>query len=152
MKEGLNNDLDEKGGTKLQVHHTVPYKDRRAEEARKLLGKWGLSVHDPADAAIVPKNYHYGEDIHGMADKGYNDEVVAWMRDADEKATTAAAEGGRKAGRAVMLEALREHSDKLVKKSGDDRAKHYEDVLRMLERPLPRPDLASPYDREGYGP
>ena len=51
-----------------------------------------------------------------------------------------------------MLEALREHSDKLVQDSHDDRANRYEKALRVLEQPLPRPDLASVYDWEGYGP
>ena len=87
-----------------------------------------------------------------MADDGYNKQVVAWMRDADRDATAAAVEGGRKAGRALMLEALREHSDKLVTETKDDRAIKYEALLRTLERPLPRPDLADPLEWRGYGP
>ena len=87
-----------------------------------------------------------------MADGGYNKQVVAWMEDADEKAMAAAATGGRKAGRAVILDALRRHSDGLVLNSKDERAVQYEATLRVLEQPLPRPDLADPLEWKGYGP
>ncbi len=51
-----------------------------------------------------------------------------------------------------MLEAVRELSDDLVNRSLDPRAVVLEQTLRKLERPLPRPDLASPPDWEGYTP
>ena len=51
-----------------------------------------------------------------------------------------------------MRKTFRQHLDKLLLDSGDGRAIGYEQALRTLERPLPRPDLANPYDWEGYGP
>ena len=51
-----------------------------------------------------------------------------------------------------MLGAIRALSDDLVTRSGDKWANTLEQTLRTLERKLPRPDLASPYDWEGYGP
>ncbi|MGI4956460.1 MAG: hypothetical protein ACRYGI_02505 [Janthinobacterium lividum] len=149
LKDSLNQDPEQ---SRLEMHHTVPYKDPKADEARKLLGKWGLSIHDPADAAIVPSSYHRGEDIHGMADQGYSPMVVAALEEADGKATAAAVKSGRKAGRTVMLDALRALSDNLVDGSGDLRAIGLEQTLRKLERPLPRPDLTDPLDWKGYGP
>ena len=149
LKDSLNQDPEQ---SRLEIHHTVPYKDPKARRARDLLEKWGLSIHDPADAAIVPSSYHRGEDIHGMADGGYNTKVLAWMTDADEEATREAVKGGRKTGRMVMLDAIREHSDELVAGSLDKRAILLEQALRELEQPLPRPDLASMLDWKGYEP
>ena len=58
---------------------------------------------------------------------------------ADEEATAEAAQGDRK----VMLDAIRALSNILVDGSADPHA---------LERPLPRPDLADPFDWKGYAP
>ena len=149
LKDSLNK---QPGQTRLEIHHTVPYTDPGAKKARDLLKKWGLSIHDPADAAIVPSSYHRGENIHGMANGGYNTMIIAALREADAKATAAAVVGGRKAGRMVMLEAVRALSDTLVNGSADLRAIALEQMLRKLERPLPRPDLADPFDWKGYIP
>lgn len=78
--------------------------------------------------------------------------VVAALQKADEEATAAAAKRGRKAGRMVMLDAVRALSDKLVDGSADPRAIALEQTLRKLERPLPCPDLADPFDWKGYPP
>ena len=86
-----------------------------------------------------------------MADKGYSPTVVAALEEADKRATKEAAKGGRKAGRRVILDALRTLSDTLVNGSGDLRAIGLEQTLRKLERPLPRPNLADPFDWAGYG-
>ena len=51
-----------------------------------------------------------------------------------------------------MLNAVRALSDDLVNRSADRRAIALEQTLRTLERPLPRPDLASPFDWKGYTP
>ncbi len=149
LKKGLNPDPKQ---PPLEVHHTVPYSESAAKKARDLLKKWGLSIHDPADAAILPKSYHRGENIHGMKNEGYCLMVVAELEKADKRATKAAAKGGRKAGRMVMLDAVRMLSDKLVNDSGDPRAIGLEQTLRILERPWPRPDLANPFSWKGFGP
>jgi len=57
----LKSRLNGSGQPRLDIHHTVPYADPGAMNARKVLAKWGVSVHDPADAAILPANNHRGE-------------------------------------------------------------------------------------------
>jgi len=130
------------GQSRLEIHHTVPCVDPDAKDARNALAKWGVSAHEPADAAIVPANYHRGENVHGMASPGYDSWINGQMERADGQADVAAEHGGRSAGRAVMLNRLRRASDTLVQRSRDPRAISLEGTLRALERPLPRPDLA----------
>ena len=130
----------------------MPYADPDAQRARDVLAKWGISIHDPADAAILPAGYHRGENVHGMASPGYDTWITDQMDEADKAASDAAEDGGRSAGRAVLLNDLRDASDTLVQGSGDPRAIALEQTLRALERPLPRPDLGGVYDWRGYGP
>jgi len=148
LKLGLNGP----GQPRLEIHHTVPYADPGAKRARDVLAKWGASIHDPADAAILPDNYHRGENVHGMVGPNYDDWINTQMDEADRAATAAAEHGGRSAGRAAVLSYLRRASDTLVKDSGDQRAIALEGTLRALERPLPRPDLGGVYDWRGYAP
>ena len=124
----------------LDIHHTVPYRAPLARDARRILEKWNISVHDPANAAILPQSYHRGEDVHGMAGDGYSQDVVQSLDRADRRATIGAALDGRAAGRADMFEALRLLSDGIVAASGDERAIALEAKLRALERSIPRPD------------
>ncbi|MCQ8278699.1 hypothetical protein NFI95_09565 [Acetobacteraceae bacterium KSS8] len=148
LKQGLNQDP---GQPKLEIHHTVPYRDYKVERARKILQKWGFSIHDPADAAIVPGSYHRGEMVHGMPDGGYDAIIDEEMKKADTDAELAARERGREAGRAVILEKLRQLSDWVVANSHDPRAIALEKLLRSIERPLPRPDLTNVLSWKGYG-
>jgi len=87
-----------------------------------------------------------------MASPQYDTWISGQMERADETATDAAEHGGRSAGRAAVLNYLRDVSDTLVQGSGDPRAIALEQALRALERPLPRPDLSGVYDWRGYGP
>ena len=148
LKSGLNGPDQ----SRLEIHHTVPYADPDAQRARDILAKWGVSIHDPADAAILPANYHRGENVHGMANPEYDAWITDQMDRADATATEAAEHGGRSAGRAAVLNDLRDASDTLVQGSGDPRAIALEQTLRALERHLPRPDLSGMYDWRGYGP
>ena len=148
LKSGLN----EPGQSPLEIHHTVPYADPEAQRARDVLAKWDISIHDPTDAAILPADYHRGENVHGMADQQYDTWIRGQMDLADQAATRAAEDGGRSAGRAAVLNYLRRTSDTLVQGLGDPRAIALEQTLRAPERPLPRPDLSGVYDWRGYGP
>jgi len=148
VKSGLNGP----GQSPLEIHHTVPYADPDAQRARDVLAKWGISIHDPADAAILPADYHRGENVHGMASPQYDTWIRGQMDLADQAATGAAEHGGRSAGRAAVLSYLRRTSDTLVQGSGDPRAIALAQTLRALERPLPRPDLSGVYDWRGCGP
>ena len=128
----------------LEVHHTVPYRAPLAEDARRILEKWNISIHDPANAAILPQSYHRGENVHGMAADGYSQNLVVGLRQVDRVATRDAQVEGRSVGRAEMFEELRSLSDKLVAGSGDQRAIALETMLRAAERQIVRPDIPAP--------
>src|SRR5262245_21561980 len=41
-----------------ETHHVVPFSDRRAEPARKIMSKYGVSLEDADNGAWLSREYH----------------------------------------------------------------------------------------------
>jgi hypothetical protein len=128
---------------KVEIHHVIPYSDPAAQRARNVLTTWLLSIHDPANAAILPSTCHRGPYAHGQPGKAYGNRIVAEFDVANVRArNVATASANIEPGRQVILETLRAIGDQISMNCGDARTVPMQAALRAVERPLPRPHIA----------
>jgi hypothetical protein len=129
---------------KLEVHHLVPWSLGTATEARQVMRRWGISLSDPVNCAILPWEYHRGPMGHKMPNPSYGRYISDIMLQLDATATRFPT---RAEGRNYIMNELRIRTDELVRNSGSARALQFQMAMRAVERNLPHPEVINILER-----
>lgn len=123
---------------KLEVHHLVPWKVLKAEIARQVMTRWGISLSEPVNCAILPWEYHRGPAGHRMLNPDYGTMISDYMITLERGALQMP---NRQAGRNYIMDRLRERTDAMVLATGNARAIQFQTTMRAIERNLPHPEV-----------
>ena len=124
----------------LEVHHSIPRRLENFDDARDILTKWHLSIHDPANGAILPYSCHRGVLGHGN-NPTYQTRVTGVMNAADAVATSRLATAGMESAREVVLEAIRGIGDFMDMTCGNLQSRALHASMRSFERGQRRPHV-----------
>lgn len=118
-------------GNRLEFHHVVAQALPGAKQSRDVFARYGVSIDDLANAAILPLSFHQRSGLHTDV---FVRNVNRYLRMSSYIADVASTSDGGDAGRDVLLERLRELGDLLSARSGSRYAAAWQAVLRAVER------------------
>ncbi len=117
----------------FDVHHVVAAGLDGARQGRLVMSRWGVSIHNAVNAAIVPRSFHQGQGLHRHA---FLEAVNQQLMSAEVFAERVALEAGFPTGRLIIVKTIQKMGIELVLRSGDP-------VALELQRSLQeRPTLA----------
>lgn len=117
----------------FDVHHIVAAGLDGALPARRVMGRWSISVHSVVNAAIIPRSFHQGQGLHRLE---FLQLINQRLSSAEMFAEAVMQHGGFGAGRLMMLQTIQKIGSELVLRSGDGVAIRLQSALhRALTRP-----------------
>ena len=122
-------------GNRLEFHHVVAQALPGAQQSRDIFARHGIGLDDLANAAILPLSFHQGAGLHTDV---FIRNVNRYLSSANYVADAVLEAKGACAGRAAILERLRDLGDLLSARSGSRYAAVLQGALRAAERLQPR--------------
>lgn len=122
-------------GHRLEFHHVVAQGLAGAQPSRDVVARHGIGLDDLANAAILPLSFHQCGGLHTDV---FVRNVNRYLRVASYDADVVIASAGVGAGRAALLDRLRELGDLLSVRSGSRYAVAWQEALRLAERKVKR--------------